>query len=66
MIPDKEIWQAALLLMKRYGADAATQAARRADELLAEGDADGAASWKRIVKAIEELQTVKPVGGRVN
>ena len=30
-------------------------AAMRADEMLAKGDMDGLAAWKRIVKAVEEL-----------
>jgi hypothetical protein len=28
----------------------------RADALLAEGDVDGAATWRAIIRAIEELQ----------
>ena len=66
MIPDKDIWRAALLMIKRYGADGGTEAAMRADQLLAEGDVDGCATWKRIAKAVEELQTIKPPSGRVN
>ena len=43
MISDREIWQAAGAMVKRYGEDAATEAAMRADELLDEGDMDGCA-----------------------
>ena len=32
------------------------QAATRADELLAKGDVDGAATWRAIIRAVEELQ----------
>jgi hypothetical protein len=40
---------------------------RRADELFDEGDLDGAAVWKRILHAVEELRRVRPkVGERVN
>jgi len=38
MIDDLDILRAANILVKRYGADAAIQAAQRADELFAEGD----------------------------
>ena len=51
MISDREIWQAAGAMIKRYGEDAATEAASRADELLVEGDAEGYAIWRRIIEA---------------
>jgi hypothetical protein len=35
---DPDVWQAAVLLVKRYGDDAMLEAAERADQLLAEGD----------------------------
>lgn len=50
------IWRSAQAMVKRYGADAAAHAAMRADELLAAGDLDGQAAWKRILAAIEALQ----------
>jgi hypothetical protein len=43
MIQDRDIWASANLMLKRYGEDATLQAAQCADDLLAEGDADGAA-----------------------
>ena len=49
--------------MKRYGADAAIQAGIRADELLAEGDVEGAATWQAIIRATEELQRAAPREG---
>ena len=55
MIPDLDIWRAAQLMVKQYGEDAPIQAGVRADELLAEGDLDGAATWR----AIEELQRAR-------
>ncbi len=67
MIDDHDIWRAANLLIKRYGADAAIQAAQRADELLNSGDHQGSAIWKRILEAVSELARTKPVEGeRVN
>ena len=38
------------------GQDAALEAAQRADAMLERGDMDGCAVWKRIVRAVEELQ----------
>jgi hypothetical protein len=66
-ISDPDIWRAAQLIVKRHGADAPIVAAQRADELFNEGDLDGAAVWRRILHAVEELLKVSPrVGERVN
>jgi hypothetical protein len=54
-------------MIKRHGEDAAIASAQRADELFNESDFDGAAVWRRILAAVEELQRVTPkVGERVN
>ncbi len=45
------------------GEDAATEAAMRADAMLEKGDMAGAATWRRIVKAVEELQRQEPGPG---
>jgi hypothetical protein len=37
VIDDRDVWQAALLLVKRYGDDAMLEASERADQLLDEG-----------------------------
>ena len=67
MVDDPDIWRAANLLVKRHGADAALTAARRADELLAAGDDEGCAIWKRILEAVSELTRTTPAEGeRVN
>jgi len=67
MVDDPDIWRAALLMVKRHGADAALTAARRAEELLLTGDADGAAVWGRILDAVIEVQRITPIKGeRVN
>ncbi len=49
----------------RHLSTAATQAAMRADAMLEAGDLDGYAVWKRILRAVEELQEVEP-GTRVH
>ncbi len=67
MIPDLDIYRAANVLVKQRGPDAPIHAAMRADELLDKGDLDGYAVWKRIVRAVEELQRVEPrPGGKVH
>ncbi len=63
MIEDPDIWRAANLLVKMHSADAAIVAAQRADELLAEGDMDGLAVWKRIARATEQLLRNEPEEG---
>ena len=50
-------------MVKRYGKDAATEAAGRADEFLDQGIIDGHRLWMRIVQAIEELQRERPREG---
>ncbi len=55
------------MLVKQHGQDAPIHAAMRADAMLDKGDLDGYAVWKRILRAVEELQRVEPGGGaRVN
>ena len=70
MISDLDIWRAANLLMREHGGEAEIEAVSRADLLhaslkgsrpglrskLKRGDLDGQALWKRIRRAIVELQ----------
>jgi len=44
-----------VLMVKRYADDAEGNADRRADELETEGDQAGAAIWRRVTIAIEQL-----------
>ena len=55
MIPDLDTYRTAQVLVKHHGQDAPIQAAMRADAMLDKGDLEGRATWKRIVKAVEEL-----------
>ncbi len=64
-IPGLDIYRSASVLVKQHGQDAPIEAAMRADAMLDKGDLDGYAAWKRIVKAVEELQRVEP-GARVH
>ncbi len=65
MIPDLDIYRCARLLVKQHGENAPIEAAMRADAVLEKGDLDGLAVWKRILRAVEELQEVEP-GTRVH
>ena len=42
-------------MLSRYAGDAEANSFRRAEELAAEGDHAGAAIWRRITVAIEQL-----------
>lgn len=61
IVVDLDVWRCAALLTKRHGKDAAIVAAQRADELLDAGDAEGQATWRRIVDAILQWQHVGPL-----
>ena len=61
MIPEIDIWRAAVLMLKRYG-DKALESAARADQLDAEGDPDGAATWRWITRVVEQLANNTPPG----
>ncbi len=55
--------RAANLLVKHHGQDAPIPAAMRADAMLEKDDVDSYAVWKRILKAVEELQGTMPKPG---
>ena len=63
MIPDLDIYRSAQVLVKHHGPDAPIHAAMRADAVLDKGDLDGVAVWKRILRAVEELQETAPKSG---
>ncbi len=65
MILDLDIYRSAQVLVKHHGADAPIHAAMRADAMLEAGNLDGYAVWKRILRAVEELQGAAP-GARVH
>lgn len=54
---DFEIWRAAREMRKRYGKDAAPQAAKRADRMLDQGNQVGFRVWERVIAAIKELES---------
>jgi hypothetical protein len=62
VIPEIDIWRAATLMLKRYGEKALEQSRTRIDELAADGDHDGADTWRRITTAVEQLANTTPTG----
>ena len=63
MVSDLDIFRSAQVLVKRHGQDAAIKAAMRADAMLASGDLEGQAVWKRVLRAVEELVRKEPAKG---
>jgi hypothetical protein len=55
VIREIEIWRAAVLMVNRYADEAEANSFQRAEELAAEGDHAGAAIWRRVTVAIEQL-----------
>ena len=49
-------------MLKRYGDEALKESADRADELMAAGDGDGSATWRRITDAVRQLANKTPPG----
>ena len=56
MTSDLDIYRSAQVLIREHGDDAALEAAQRADGMLERGDMEGCAVWKRVLKAVEEMQ----------
>ncbi len=56
MISDLDIYRGASILIREHGEDAELKAAMRADAMLARGDLEGLAVWKRILRAVEEIR----------
>ena len=54
------IYLGANVIVKRHGENARLHATMRANAMLKAGDLDAHAVWKRIRRAIEELQRVEP------
>ena len=55
MTDEIDIFRAAKLMVFQHGDDAPIHTAMRADDLLERGDMEGAAAWRRILRAVDEL-----------
>ncbi len=62
MVDDLDIYRAANELIDQHGDEAPIHAAMKADAMLETGDLDGAAVWRRIIGAINELLADAPAG----
>jgi hypothetical protein len=62
VIPEIEIWRVANLMLTRHGGEAVAEGAKRADELAADGDLAGVATWLRVIDAIRQLAITAPSG----
>jgi len=62
VIPEIDIWRVSNLMLKRYGDEADTESALRAEELAEQGDHNGAAVWRRVTDAIGQLANSTPPG----
>ena len=60
MTSDIDIFRSAQALVKQHGPDAPIEAAMRADAMLEAGDLDGLATWRRVLRAIDELGNTAP------
>ncbi len=55
VIREIDIWRVAVLMVNRYADEAKANSDRRAEELATNGDHAGAAIWRRVTVAIEQL-----------
>jgi hypothetical protein len=51
-----DIYRTAKILTDRYGADAPTHAAMKANAMLERGDLNGAGMWKQVLRAIMHMR----------
>ena len=58
-----DVFRSAAVLVREHGDDASLEAAQLADAMMEKGDVEGAAVWRRIVKAAKELQRAEPGPG---
>jgi len=63
MTGEIDIYRSAHALIQRHGEAAAIEAAIKADAMLDDGDLDGAAVWRRIVAAVNEIERKEPAEG---
>lgn len=62
MTPERHIWACANNLLVQHGKNAWFYASQRADQLLLEGDMDGNAMFRAILKRIVALENMMPSG----
>ncbi len=63
MVPDRDLYTAAALLIREHEEKTHSIAENRAAELKAAGDEAGYAAFTRIAAAVEELGQLEPAAG---
>jgi hypothetical protein len=63
MISERDVWRAAVAMVRRYGGNARVESAVRVVALNQDGDLQGSAAWHRVMVAIERLQASRPSPG---
>jgi hypothetical protein len=63
MTSEIDIYRTANVLIREHGDEAYLVAAERAGSFLDAGDIDGSMTWKRVLKAIKEIQREEPREG---
>ena len=61
-----DIWRTAKILVDAHGAGAELEAAMRGDKAMEDGHADAVDVWKRVMRAVVELQRTKPASAAFN
>jgi len=61
-----DIWRTAKILIDSHGDQAKLQAAMRADKALEDGYPDAVHVWKRVMRAIADLQRMNRCGRSTN
>jgi len=60
MTSDLDIYRTASILIREHGEEADLVAAQRADSFLEACDMAGPAVWRRVAKAVKEIQREEP------
>ena len=62
MISELDVHRTAKLLVDQHGDTAILNASERAEQLWRQGDADGAATWERVARAVAALMQTEAEG----
>ena len=63
MTTDLDIYRTASVLIREHGEDATLEAAQRADKFLEDGKLAASAVWRRVLRAVKEIQREEPGEG---
>ena len=66
MPTELDIYRTATVIIRRFGGDAKLEAGIRADAMLDAGDLKGASTWRKVLRAIDDLQRTRRTDESVN